>query len=240
MPTYALANDNLMLREPMAFRRPDCARLSPVTFCMLALARMVVQKIIAEKDRKADPLTKQKGLRGNTICFPQAVVKELVTSQLPADSETSRQFFSDSLCIVLAGCDPEDLDKATWAEVPRDAYVSAVRFLIAHSSAYHSLTLNEEDAFKRLAECGRSCQELLQQATPIKVSQTTKCKLDAPGDADAAEVIVGEAELGNSDAEAAPCMDWKVVQYIKIRHKVFRQRKGRGPACVVEVSFTLD
>ena len=142
MPTYALANDNLMLREPMAFRRSDKSRLSPVTFCMLALARMVVQKIVAEKDRRADPLTKQKGIRGNTICFPQAVVKELVTSQLPADSETSRQFFSESLCIVFAGCNPEDLDKATWAEVPRDAYVSAVRFLIAHSSAYNSLTLN--------------------------------------------------------------------------------------------------
>ena len=178
---------------------------------MLALARTVVQKIVAEKDRRADPFTKQKGIRGNTICFPQAVVKELVTSQLPADSETSRQFFSDSLCIVLAGCNPEDLDKATWAEVPRDAYVSAVRFLIAHSSAYHSLTLNEDDAVKRLAECGRSCRELLEQATSVSVSQATKCKLDSPGDVDAAEVTVGEAELGSSDGEAGPCIDWKAI-----------------------------
>ena len=47
MPTYALANDNLMLREPLAFRRADQTRVSPVTFCMLALARMLVPKIIA-------------------------------------------------------------------------------------------------------------------------------------------------------------------------------------------------
>ena len=47
MPTYALANDNLMLCEPLAFRRADQTRVSPVTFCMLALARMLVPKIIA-------------------------------------------------------------------------------------------------------------------------------------------------------------------------------------------------
>ena len=91
-----------------------------------------MQKIIAEKDRRADPKTKQKGLRGNTICFPQAIIKELVPSPLPADPEASHTFFSESLCIVLAGCNSEDLDKATWAEVPREAYMTAIRFLILY------------------------------------------------------------------------------------------------------------
>ena len=55
MPVYALANDNLMLREPFAFRDSSGKRLSPATFMMLSLARMVVKKIIAEKDKKTDP-----------------------------------------------------------------------------------------------------------------------------------------------------------------------------------------
>ena len=50
--------------------RQNSKKLTPMTFAMLALARMVVTKLIAEKDRKADPATKQKGLRCNTMCPP--------------------------------------------------------------------------------------------------------------------------------------------------------------------------
>ena len=127
VPTYALANDNLMLREPMAFKQTDCSRFSPVTFCMLVLARMAVQKTIAGEDRKADPETKQKGFR-ETQFVSQAVVRELVASQLPADPGESRESSSDTLRAVFAGCNPGDLDKATWAEVPREPYMSAVSF----------------------------------------------------------------------------------------------------------------
>ena len=84
MPRYALANDNLMLREPFAFRQRG-AKVSKATFMMVSLARMVVKQIIAEKDKKADPLTKQKGLRSNTICFPQAKARAFITEALPAE-----------------------------------------------------------------------------------------------------------------------------------------------------------
>ncbi|CAK0850699.1 unnamed protein product [Prorocentrum cordatum] len=47
----ALANDNLILREPVAFRK-NGAKLSPMTFAMFALARMLSRTIIAEKTEK--------------------------------------------------------------------------------------------------------------------------------------------------------------------------------------------
>lgn len=47
MPRYALANDNLIGREPVC-HRVNGVKLSPVTFTMLSLARMVVKKVIAE------------------------------------------------------------------------------------------------------------------------------------------------------------------------------------------------
>ena len=43
MPLYALIYDNLMLRPPFAFRWHG-AKLSPTTFTMRPLARMVVRK----------------------------------------------------------------------------------------------------------------------------------------------------------------------------------------------------
>ena len=92
--------------------------------------------------------------------------------------------------------------------------MSVVLFLIAHSNAYHGLTLNEDEAVKRLAECGRTCQELLDQATSVNISQTTKSKLDSPGDVDAAEIKLGEATLEHSDAEEHPCLDWRVPSTI--------------------------
>ena len=84
LPKWALANDNLMLREPQAFRSHG-KRLSAMTFAMLALARMVVRKIIAEPYTNSHPSLKQKGLRSNTIAFPQARCRELITQALPAE-----------------------------------------------------------------------------------------------------------------------------------------------------------
>ena len=209
MRTYALANDNHMVREPMAFRTSDGARLTPVTFCMLSLARMAVQKIIAEKDRQADPKTKQRGHRANTSCLPQAIVKESVTDQLPAVTEKTRRFFSDSRCIVLVGCNPDDLVRAVWTEVPRDAYLTAVRFLIAHSEAYHQLRLHENTAREGLLECGRTCQELCEQATMLRSTERVAVKLDAPGDVEGPEITVDHRILGETDAETKHAVDWQ-------------------------------
>ncbi|CAK0851590.1 unnamed protein product, partial [Prorocentrum cordatum] len=192
LPRYALANDNLILREPVAFRK-NGAKLSPMTFAMLALARMLVRKIIAEKTKKADPRTKQKGLRSNSICFPQAYAKELVTQALPAEPEVSQQFFADGLSIALAGASVDDLDKATWAEVPREAYMTAVRFCVAHSEAYHALDIDENEAARRLQEAGHSCAEVLQQATRVEATTHTPHLIPGPATLDAPEIPVPES-----------------------------------------------
>ena len=199
LPRYALANDNLMLREPFVFRRHG-EKLSPMTFAMLALARMVVTKIIAEKDRKADPATKQKGLRCNTICFPQARARELITESLPAEPAASVEFFADTISIALAGCNPEDLDKARWAEVPREAYMTAVRFCVAHSEAYEKIQIDEAEAAKRLSAAGRSCVEVLQQAATIETRGSIPFRLDGPADGEEAEIRVGEGVLEENGA----------------------------------------
>ena len=215
MPLNALANDNMMLREPTCFRRNKegkQAKLSPMTFTVLALARMVVQKIIAEPAKKADPATKQKGLRANTICFPQAVIRELVTEALPAEPDISRKYLADAISIALVGAAHQDLDKADWTEIPREAYMTAVRFFVAHSPAYQHLHIDEEQAQRRFAELGKSCAEVLQQATVLPESGPTNLKMDGPATFDAPDIVCEEAvlneehhiqELGNADMKTA-------------------------------------
>ena len=96
LPKFSLANDNLILREPRCFRVHG-KKLSPMTFTLLALGRMVVRKIIAEPDRKGPPSTKQKGLRHNTIAFPQARCLELLTDALPAEPAVARVYLADTI-----------------------------------------------------------------------------------------------------------------------------------------------
>ena len=127
LPKWALANDNLMRRESQAFRSHG-KRLSSMTFTMLALARMIVRKIIAEPYKKTDPSFKQKGLRSNTIAFPQARCRELITRALPAEPSVAAEYLADTISIAWAGASPEDLEHAKWAQVPREAYMTAVRF----------------------------------------------------------------------------------------------------------------
>ena len=186
MPRYALANDNLILREPFAWRR-DGKKLSPVTFMLLCLARMVVKKVIAEKERRADPKTKQRGLRSNTIAFPQARVRELVTAALPAEPRASTEFIADTISIAMAGCNPMDLHDAKEYQVPREAYLTAVRFLVRHSEAYQNLRIDEAEAQRRFAETGRSCAEVLAQATAVAATEAAPLRLDGPGDAQGPE-----------------------------------------------------
>ena len=119
---------------------------------MLQLARMVVKKVIAEKSRKADPNTKQKGMRSNTVCFPQARVTELITEALPAEPQASAEFISKTISIALAGCKPEDLHSHRDFQVPYEEYMTAVRFLVAHSEAYHKLQIDEEEGRRRFLD----------------------------------------------------------------------------------------
>ena len=86
VPKYALANDLWLGRVPAVFR-PDKKRLSAMTFMLLSLGRAVVQKVIAERTKPQRPEEKQKGMRANTVAFPQAKIRELVTAHLPPTSE---------------------------------------------------------------------------------------------------------------------------------------------------------
>ncbi|CAK0816743.1 unnamed protein product, partial [Prorocentrum cordatum] len=225
LPRCALANDNLILREPVAFRKHG-AKLSPMTFAMLALARMLVREIIAEKTKKADPRTKQKGLRGNSICFPQAHARELVTQALPAEPEVSQQFSADGLSIALAGASVDDLDKATWAEVPREAYMTAVRFCVAHSEAYHALDIDEDEAARRLQEAGHSCAEVLQQATSIQATTHTPHLIPGPATFDAPEVPVPESIVAE---DGRPMEDPSASTTPNITHDTVPPPENRRP-----------
>ncbi len=107
MPKYALANSLWIGRVPADFR-PGNVRLSAMTFTLLSLGRLVVQKIVAERHKPGRPEEKQKGMRANTVAFPQARVRELVTAHLPPTSEEATRYLSDVLSIALVGSDVED------------------------------------------------------------------------------------------------------------------------------------
>ena len=107
MPKFALANSLWIGREPVVFRSQG-KKLSPMTFLLLSLGRAVVQKFIAEKDKPGRRQEKQMGMRSNTVAFPQAKIRELVSTELPAASTETHRYLSDSISIALVGCDPED------------------------------------------------------------------------------------------------------------------------------------
>ena len=90
---------------------------------------------------------------------------------------------------------PQDLDRATWAEVPRDVYVAAARYLVAHNVAYQHLTVSEENAREQFMQLGATCGAVRAQATRVTASDPVPVKLDAPGDtaADGVAVHVREA-----------------------------------------------
>ena len=78
-----------------------------MTFLLLSLGRAVVQKIVAERHKPGPVREKQKGIRANTIAFPQAKLHELQTAHLPPKAEDATRFVSETISIALVGCDPE-------------------------------------------------------------------------------------------------------------------------------------
>ena len=106
MPKFALANYLWIGRYPPAFLwhgKP----LSAMTWLLLALGRPVIQKVIAEKQKPGPVQQKQKGIRANTIAFPQAILRELATTQLPPAADVVQRHLRDTISIALVGCDPE-------------------------------------------------------------------------------------------------------------------------------------
>ena len=126
MPMSALANDNWIGRMPFAFT-PKGELLGDMTLKTLARGRMCVNKVIAEPERRASRSTKQGGLRGNTIAFPQGKVDVLPSSELPAAPDVAGTFMGNSVMIALAGAEKDDLHNAKWAQIPRQDYVDAAR-----------------------------------------------------------------------------------------------------------------
>ena len=107
MPKFALANSLWIGRYPKVFLH-DGQPLSEMTMLLLSLGRPVVQKIIAEPHKARPVKEKQKGIRANTIAFPQAQLHEMATAHLPRLPEEAQRFLSQTISIALVGCSPED------------------------------------------------------------------------------------------------------------------------------------
>ena len=107
MPKFALANSLWIGRYPKVFLH-DGQPLSEMTMLLLSLGRPVVQKIIAEPHKARPVKEKQKGIRANTIAFPQAQLHEMATAHLPPLPEEAQRFLSQTISIALVGCSPED------------------------------------------------------------------------------------------------------------------------------------
>jgi len=187
MPRYALADDNWMGRMPFALA-PGGQPLGEMTLKTLARGRMCVNKVIAEPERCAPPNTKQGGLRGNSIAFPQARLELMQSNELPPPPEEASRFMRESVIIALAGAEKEQLHNAKWAEIPRQQYVDAARFCTSHSTAYEGMIVNEATASKLLGEKGRTSDAVLQQAVPVLATQELQHRLEGPADTGCAGV----------------------------------------------------
>ena len=149
MPRFALANDNWIGRQPFPLH-PGGEPLREMEVKSLARGRMCVKKIIAEPEKKGPRDTKQGGLVGNAIAFPQAKVSFMKGQQLPPTPEDAEEFMRDSVIIAMVGADVEDLHNAKWAEVRRNAYVEAGEFLTSHDVFYSDMAV---DASAAAAQC---------------------------------------------------------------------------------------
>ena len=89
----------------------------------LARGRMCVNKVIAEPSRRGPRDGRQKGLRGNSIAFPQAKIELMQGTELPPTAQEASRFLAESVVIALAGVDVEDLHNARFAEIRRRPYV---------------------------------------------------------------------------------------------------------------------
>jgi hypothetical protein len=117
MPAMALANDNLLLRSPCVFRDDTGNPLSDATLLLLALARAVVTKEVAEPTRQVPQEEQQQVLKGNTIAIPQADCRVLATKKLPADLDILRPFLREHLAVVFCGKDITEKDRFPKLEV---------------------------------------------------------------------------------------------------------------------------
>lgn len=154
MPAMALANDNLMLRPPCVFQDDMGQPLSDATLLLLALARAVVIKEVAEPLRQVPGDERQKVLKGNAIALPQADCRVLATQKLPGELNVLRPFLRENLAVVFCGKDLSEADRFPKLEVDWKKYVDAARFLIAHNPHYEHVEVDEEAAKAMFGGCG--------------------------------------------------------------------------------------
>ena len=154
MPVFALANDNLLLRQPCVFSDEFGNPLSDGTLLLLALARAVVVKEVAEPLRQGAREEQQQVLKGNTIALPQADCRVLATEKLPADLSILRPFLRDHLAVVFCGKDVSQVNRYPKLEVNWRRYVEAVRFLVAHNPDYANVQVDEEAAKVMFGDLG--------------------------------------------------------------------------------------
>ena len=130
---------------------------------LLALARAIVIKEVAEPMRQGCRDEQQQVLKGNTIALPQADCRVLATEKLPADMDVLRPFLRDHLAVVFCGQELEAADRFPKLEVHWKKYVEAVRFLVAHNPEYEKVEVDEEAAKVMFGSSGipKIIQELI-------------------------------------------------------------------------------
>ena len=106
--------------------------------------------------------------------------------------------FTRAGSIALAGADVTDLDKATWAQVPREAYMTAARFCVAHSSAYQDLHIDEEAAKLQFKDLVPDAIKAL--ATPVHVDGGVVAAACGPASDECQEVKV-QASVVDDDED---------------------------------------
>ena len=154
MPVHALANDNLLLRQPSVFSDELGNPLSDGTLLLLALARAVVIKEVAEPLRQGSREEQQQVLKGNTIALPQADCRVLATPKLPAELQLWRPWLQQHLSVVFCGSDATDIGRYPKLEVNWKCYVAAVRFLVAHNPDYANVEVDEAAAQVMFGDLG--------------------------------------------------------------------------------------
>ena len=133
-------------------------------------------------------------LRAVAICCPHDD-----DALMPRSYITSEGHCAFSLCCI-GGVDKEDLHNARWAEIPRQDYVDAARFLTAHGMAYDGVSVKEERARELFAARGRTIDAVQRRAVPISAIGALPYRLDGPADTGCAGTAEGASAACSTDA----------------------------------------
>ena len=177
----------------------------------------------------SDPSFKQKDLRSKTIASPQARCREFITQAFPAEPNVAAEYSADTISTALAGASPEDLEHAKWAQVPSQAYMTAVRFSIAHSEAYADLNIDEEAAKKHFQQLVPEC--ICAQATRVEAEGSFPPGLSGPASAKDADVSLQEVVVAGNDVPMLPEAESCARAHVAGENDVGSGANGRSTIC---------